>query len=1482
MRNSTGVLALFLASIHLAGAGPVKIRVNDPSATQSLLAQGARLIADYGSFQLLEVESLPPAEPWAETVADYDVVRLNARPLNTRAATIQALRRPVPPFAGKRLHLVQFAGPVKVDWVEALEQTGVQLVCYIPYNAYLIYSGYPALTRMQAWANSTTHVQWEAGYADEFKIHSRARRVDEQGNPRDLGTDTFTVQLLEDADANAATLALVEQLKLAPVLNQFHTLHYLNLVVRLPAGRLNEIAARPEVVSIQPYIEPRMRDERQDQILAGNLSGNLPSAPGYLAWLTSKGFTQAQFTSSAFAVDVSDSGIDNATTTPGHFGLYELGNPVLSSRVVYNRLEGTPHAGSTLQACNGHGNLNAHIIAGYNNHPSGFPHTDFTGYRYGLGVCPFVKVGSSVIFDPDTFTNPNFPNLQSRAYQDGARISANSWTANVAGDYDAQSQAYDALVRDAQPTGSTFPTAGNQQMVIVFAAGNAGSGAQTVGSPGSAKNIITVGASENVRSMSTANGGNNGSGNDGCATPDSGANNANDIADFSSRGPCADGRQKPELCAPGTHITGGVGQAGAATTNGTGTALACFDATGVCALPGGGTVGDPDNFFPLAQEFYTASTGTSHSTPAVAGACALLRQYFLNQSLPVPSPAMTKAFLVNSARYLNGVSANDNLWSPNQGMGAVNLGIAFDGVPRVLRDQLSTNKFTAAGQTRTFTGTIADPSKPYRVTLAWTDAPGGTTGDAFNNDLNLTVLVGGNTYKGNVFNGALSITGGVADSRNNLESVFLPAGLSGGFVVTVSAANINSDGVPNESPALDQDFGLVIYNANEAAIPLPLIESSAVTAESCAPANGAVDAGETVTMAFALKNGGVANTTNLVVTLLATNGVTSPSGPQAYGVLVPGGSAVTQSFAFTASGTCGGTINPVLQLQDGAANLGTLTKALVLGAQISSSSVATNSGSVDVPSTGKSGPGSPYPSTITVSGITGNVSKVTVTLVGVTHSFPDDIDALLVGPTGQKVMLMSDCGGDTDINGVTLTFDDAGPAALPDAATLSSGTFMPTDYDPGSDGFTAPAPAGPYGTFLSVFNGLNPNGTWSLYLRDDTFWAGTQNTGSIDQGWRLSITTASNVCCFSGGNTPPVVSSIPDVTTNENSLAGPVAFTIGDAETAASALTLAGTSSNTNLVPEVNISFAGSGSNRTVFVAPAANQFGTATITVRVSDGVLVASSSFLVTYTDVNQPPLLAPIADQSIVELETLTLTNSATDADLPPQTLTFSFSSPLDGAAIHPTTGVFTWTPTEFQGPATNVISVVVADNGFPSLSATQTFTVSVLETNSAPTLAVIPDWVVHAGSVIQFTNSASDADWPANGLSFALEAGGPPAASVNPTNGVFVWPTMDADTGTTNDFTVLVTDDGSPALNASRTFTAAVLARPVIQGIAVSNEVVTLTWSAIAGRRYQLQINSAMTSLAWGDVGAEVVASGATAVGTDTVGDSERFYRVRVVP
>jgi len=156
-----------------------------------------------------------------------------------------------------------------------------------------------------------------------------------------------------------------------------------------------------------------------------------------------------------------------------------------------------------------------------------------------------------------------------------------------------------------------------------------------------------------------------------------------------------------------------------------------------------------------------------------------------------------------------------------------------------------------------------------------------------------------------------------------------------------------------------------------------------------------------------------------------------------------------------------------------------------------------------------SGIASPYPSNIAVSGQVGLITGVTVTLNNLSHTFPDDIDILLVGPGGQNAIILSDVGGGTPVTGVNLTLDDAAAASLPDSGPLVSGTFKPTNAG-GVDIFPAPAPTPSGGSALSVFNGTSPNGTWSLYIRDDT---GTEG-GSLAGGWCLNIMTQEVAPCM--------------------------------------------------------------------------------------------------------------------------------------------------------------------------------------------------------------------------------------------------------------------------------------------------------------------------------------------------------------------------------
>src|SRR5207249_7212729 len=107
---------------------------------------------------------------------------------------------------------------------------------------------------------------------------------------------------------------------------------------------------------------------------------------------------------------------------------------------------------------------------------------------------------------------------------------------------------------------------------------------------------------------------------------------------------------------------------------------------------------------------------------------------------------------------------------------------------------------------------------------------------------------------------------------------------------------------------------------------------------------------------------------------------------------------------------------------------------------------------------------------------------------------------------------------------------------------------------------------------------------------------------------------------------------------------------------------------------------------------------------------------------TEANSAPVLTVPTDQTVAELSTLTVTNSASDPDLPANTLTFSLVSAPAGVNLDPSSGVLRWTPSEAQGPSTNLITVRVTDNGTPQSSDTKSFTVVVTEANSAPVLTV----------------------------------------------------------------------------------------------------------------------------------------------------------------
>lgn len=162
----------------------------------------------------------------------------------------------------------------------------------------------------------------------------------------------------------------------------------------------------------------------------------------------------------------------------------------------------------------------------------------------------------------------------------------------------------------------------------------------------------------------------------------------------------------------------------------------------------------------------------------------------------------------------------------------------------------------------------------------------------------------------------------------------------------------------------------------------------------------------------------------------------------------------------------------------------------------------------------------PYPSTLQVSGLTGEVLAVVITLESLSHTRPTDIDMLLQGPHGEAVRPMSDVGNGTDVEAARLVFDDRTTNKL-STTDITSGTYQPSNIG-SADSFPAPAITSKMGTNLAVFAGTNPNGTWSLFVVDDL----ANDVGAIT-GWSMRVSVSDPSVVVAGGTLDATNSFIP-------------------------------------------------------------------------------------------------------------------------------------------------------------------------------------------------------------------------------------------------------------------------------------------------------------------------------------------------------------------
>lgn len=1275
------------ASAQDSPPGTVKILVDasQPALQRELAAQGAELLQDYGAFSLWRIPEADlvnyAGRPGLAAPLDINRIWLRGAAIDTPAG-----EPPVPTnlrqvlSEGNQLWLVQFVGPIRDEWLKSLAEIGLETVIYMPNNAYVVWGSRASLAQLSALVERDPTFQWSGAYHPAYRLSPQLEAAANSGSSEMVDVSVQFYRTDQTTQSIAALLAISGRAYQSPS----QVLGFTNISLQVPANRLIELANAPDVFNIEPWVAPMPRDEVQNQIIAGQIttSGGMvvPSGPGYLDWLTAKGFptTPASYP----IVDVVDDGLDQGNAASVlHPDFYELGSTSNPDRVIYISDCTTDPSGN---AVGGHGNLNAGIIGAYNN-LTGAPYQDAGGYLIGLGVSPYGRIAATKIFRNTgsydvSQCGGNETGVVAASYLAGAAFTSNSWGANTGGSYTVSSQAYDRLTRDAYS-----PTAGNQGMLHIFAAGNAGPGTNTVGSPGSGKNVLTVGATENVRDEGI---------DDGCF--ESNANNADDIAVFSSRGPTDDQRVKPEIMAPGTHVQGPASQDPA------------YDGSGVC-----GALDDEQRYYPTGgQTLYTWSSGTSHSTPAVAGAASLAYEYYgrvINPGM-IPSPAMLKALLLNSPRYLDGTGTGGTLPSNNQGWGDVNLDFLFDGADRIVYDQRSLDLFTATGQERLFTGIVSASDKPFRVTLVWTDAPGSTTGNAYVNNLNLEVTVGGNTYLGNVFSGANSVTGGTADPRNNVENVFIPAGVSGAFTVKVVAANIAGDGVPGDGDITDQDFALLVYNGTATETAVLSVNSRAMSQVS-GNSNGVVDPGETFSLDIPLRNDGTVTATSVLGTLSLTSGSASlDRAVSAYPNIAPAqvqSNSLPYLFTVGLDHACGAPLEFTLTVTYDPSNTLVYNFTVPVGTPSLGAPVTYNS--TDVPKAIPDNTASGVNSTLTV-GDSALVGDVNVRIGSLLHTYDGDLVLRITSPEGSTIILANRRGGMGD-NYTNTLFDDSAVTPISSGSAPFTGSFIPEEP-------------------LAVTNDQSMAGVWTLNVAD----LASADIGTL-QAWSLDIAPVVYTCSPYVPNSPPVALD-DSYTVSEDSLLNVSApgVLVNDTDPNNDPLTAAlvtlPASGTLNFNPNGSFSY-----------TPAANQNGLLTFTYQASDGELADSATVTITVTPVNDPPLLN---DQIVTLNETQqdSRTLSASDPDNGDSHTYTILTPPAYGeAALNSTSGLLTYTPANRTASYSDPLTVQVSDSG--GLSDTAVITYNVTAANDQPT-AVDDSYSLDQDTQVELAVLANDSD------------------------------------------------------------------------------------------------------------------------------------------
>ncbi|HUL51336.1 MAG TPA: tandem-95 repeat protein, partial [Candidatus Nitrosotalea sp.] len=589
----------------------------------------------------------------------------------------------------------------------------------------------------------------------------------------------------------------------------------------------------------------------------------------------------------------------------------------------------------------------------------------------------------------------------------------------------------------------------------------------------------------------------------------------------------------------------------------------------------------------------------------------------------------------------------------------------------------------------------------------------------------------------------------------------------------------------------------------------------------------------------------------------------------------------------------------------------------------------TSSNSVLVPTSNIVFGGSGANRTVTVTPTANQTgtTKITITVsdgqATATTSFVVTVNAVNTPPTITTIANQT-ISEDTSTAPISFTVGDAetSPGSLTLSQSSSNTTLVPANNIVfGGSGSNRT---------VTVTPGANQSGTTTISI-------------SVSDG-QATVST-SFVLTVVAVNDAPTISSIPNQTINQDTSAGPISFTIGDAETPASSLTLTKASSNSGLVPFNNIVFGGSGSNRTVTVTPAAGLSGTATISISVGDGQIATTTNFLVTVLPVNHPPTITGIADQTIgADSSTAPLTFTIGDVETPAASLILSLNSsdttvvPLNNIVLGGSGASRTVTVTPAAGQSGNVLITVRVSDG--SLIASSSFVLTV--TPPVPRFVYVP-FEAEQAALASPMAIATNID-----ASRALFIGSSVANSGTATfsfivpraDSYVIWSRALAPDSLHDSFYVSV--DGNTEVNFAtaqviwtdtwqwtmvndmntgtdpQTFTLGVGAHTIVfrgqdagtglDQILVTNDrdfvpdvaftsfapnntilpitlnangSVTLSWPSVAGRIYRVQYKTSWQDPLWTILQTDVLATGSTSTLSDYV-VGNRFYSVTVLP